>query len=112
MCIRDSVHVVTVQTFGSSPSFTDYMVGRVKQCSGWMNSGKSDFKSNLLLFAVSVSERKVYFTYGSSYKQYFDDGANQNAVRSAMGAQFKNQAWPEGFVNGMTTAQGLSLIHI
>lgn len=101
------VHVVTVQTFGSSPSFTDYMVGRVKQCSGWMNSGKSDFKSNLLLFAVSVSERKVYFTYGSSYKQYFDDGANQNAVRSAMGAQFKNQAWPEGFVDGMAAAQGV-----
>ena len=99
------VHVVTLKTFGSSPSFTDYMVGRVKQCSGWMNSAKTDFKSNLLLFAVSESERKIYFTYGSSYKRYFDDGANQNMVRSAMGAQFKNQAWPEGFVDGINVAQ-------
>lgn len=99
------VHVVTVKTFGSSPSFTDYMVGRVKQCAGWMNSGKTDFKSNLLLFAVSVTERKVYFTYGSSYKQYFDDGAKQDLVRSAMGVQFKNQAWPEGFVDGMQVAK-------
>jgi uncharacterized protein len=94
------VRVRTVKSFAPAATLDDYVQG-LQSCPSWQSPNGSR-KSNIVIFAMSMQERKVGIFYGSKWDNAFTGANSETRIyEDYMAPQFKGGNFSQGFVDGI-----------
>lgn len=93
------VHVLTVSSMGVSPTFEKYVHHVIETCPAWQGVD-GGVKSNLIVVAVALKERKTAIIFGAEWKPALDS-QHQRIQSSNINPRFKSGDYAGGFVAGL-----------
>lgn len=95
------VRVRTLTSLGRFDTLDDYVASTQSECGSWQSAAGTR-KNNLLVFAMSVNDRKVGIFYGEQWKQAFKNSGGEGRIyNNQMGPRFRDGDFAGGFVAGM-----------
>jgi uncharacterized membrane protein YgcG len=96
------VRVRTYQSFAPYSTLDEYIGEIQKGCGSWTAPDGASWKSNIVIFAMTMDERSVGIFYGSKWDNAFS-GANSEARiwGDFMVPQFQGGDFTQGFVDGI-----------
>lgn len=91
------IHVVTVSSLEGAANTDQFAKKLVLSNPAWMNPGMNDYKSNLLLFVVSMNNTTFGFYYGKDWRGALDSQASRirNDVMKPYLGRAKNSSGDE-----------------
>ena len=94
------VHVFTVSSMGAASSFEKYVHHVINTCPAWQGVD-GGVKSNLIVVAVALKERKTAIIFGSEWKSALDS-QHQRIQSSNINSRFKSGDFAGGFIAGLS----------
>lgn len=103
--------VRTISTFGSAGTLDAYHQNVEKACSSWRDE-KGDRKNNLIVFWVSVNDRKTAIFYGKMWKDALKSNWEVPVQTDFMNPSFKVGDYAGGFIKGMQETYKLVKLYL
>ena len=97
------VHVVIVDSIGSSPSLDSFIDDIVDDTPSWQ-SPTGDVKASLLVFAMSLDSRDMGIYFGETWKPAFAKDSEMRLMNDYMVPEFKSGDYATGFIKAMEEA--------